>query len=132
MQFSGIDYIAVLAAAAAGFATGAVWYTVLGKAWLAALGKTREELGSSPAPFVVAIVADIVMAWMLAGILGHLGEATIRSGVISAFFLWLGFVITTMAVNHAFGGARRMLTLIDGGHWLAVLLVMGLVLGAFG
>jgi hypothetical protein len=25
-----------------------------------------------------------------------------------------------------------MLTLIDGGHWLAVLLVMGAVIGAFG
>ena len=44
-----------------------------------------------------------------------------RGGVISGFFVWLGFVITTMGVNHAFGGAKPMLTLIDGGYWLAVL-----------
>ncbi len=72
------------------------------------------------------------MALMLAGLMGHLGYVTIKGGVISGFFVWVGFVITTMGVNHAFGGAKPMLTLIDGGHWLAVLLVMGAVIGAFG
>jgi hypothetical protein len=52
-----------------------------------------------------------------------------RSGLVSGFFLWLGFVITTMAVNHAFQGERRRLTLIDGGHWLGVLLIQGAILG---
>ena len=41
-------------------------------------------------------------------------------------------IITTMGVNHAFSGANPKLTLIDGGHWLAVLIVMGAVIGAFG
>jgi hypothetical protein len=43
-----------------------------------------------------------------------------------------GFVITTMAVNHAFQGARGSLTLLDGGHWLGVLLVQGAILGWWG
>ena len=37
-----------------------------------------------------------------------------------------------MGVNHAFEGAKPMLTVIDGGHWLAVLLLMGAIIGAFG
>jgi hypothetical protein len=37
-----------------------------------------------------------------------------------------------MMVNHGFGGARPMLTMIDAGHWLAVLVVEGAVIGAFG
>jgi hypothetical protein len=40
--------------------------------------------------------------------------------------------MTTIGVNHAFSGASPKLTLIDGGHWLAVLVVMGAVIGAFG
>jgi hypothetical protein len=52
--------------------------------------------------------------------------------VISGFLVWLGFVITTMGVNHAFSGAKPMLTLIDGGYWLAVLIIQGAVIGAFG
>jgi hypothetical protein len=34
-----------------------------------------------------------------------------------------------MTVNHAFQGAKRSLTLIDGGHWLGVLVLQGAVLG---
>jgi hypothetical protein len=37
-----------------------------------------------------------------------------------------------MAAAHSFQGARRGLTVIDGIHWLAVLLVQGLVIGLFG
>jgi hypothetical protein len=73
------------------------------------------------------------MAWMFAGILLHLARGgtvmSARSGLIAGFFLWLGFVITTMAVNHAFQGERPSLTLIDGGHWLGVLLIQGAILG---
>jgi hypothetical protein len=69
---------------------------------------------------------------VLAGLIAHMGPPTIRSGIISAVFCWFGFVITTLAVNYAFGGRKPMLTLIDGGHWLGVLIIMGAVIGAFG
>jgi hypothetical protein len=69
------------------------------------------------------------MAWMLAGVLLHLGQGglpmSLKNGLISAAFIWVGFVITTMVVNYAFHGARHALTLIDGGHWLGVLLLQG-------
>ena len=103
-----------------------------------AVGKTEAECSEQhqgPAkvlPFIIAIVALFVMALMLAGLMGHLGNVTVRGGVISGFFVWLGFVITTMGVNHAFSGAKPMLTVIDGLHWLAVLLIQGAVIGAFG
>jgi hypothetical protein len=73
---------------------------------------------------------------MLSGVLVHLAlggmAISVRSGAIAGFLLWLGFVITTMAVNHAFQGERRALTLIDGGHWLGVLLIQGAILGWWG
>jgi hypothetical protein len=47
-------------------------------------------------------------------------------------FLWLGFVVTTIAVNYAFGGRKPMLIVIDSGHWLLVLLLMGAIIGAMG
>ena len=136
MDFGGMNYLAVLAAAVAGFVFAAIYYTVLAKPWMAALGKTEAEIKAnmSPVPYVIAAVAQLVLAFMLAGVIGHLGTdmTTVRNGLITAFFIWLGFVVTTMAVNHAFQGAKRSLTLIDGAHWLGVLLVQGLVLGLFG
>ena len=137
MIFSGVNYLAVIIAALAGFGLGAVWYMVLGGVWLRAIGKTEDDFKQSTGaakalPFIIAIVALLVMATMLAGIMGHLGSLTVRGGVIAGALVWLGFVITTMGVNHAFGHAKPMLTLIDGGHWLAVLLIQGAVIGAFG
>jgi hypothetical protein len=138
MAFAGINYLAVLLATVAGFAFGAAYYMTLSKPWLAAVGKTREQLSAegkgSPMPFIVAIVALAVMAWVLAGGIGHLGpgQVTLRNGVISGLFMWLGFVITTQSVNYAFGQRRPMLNLIDGIHWLGVLVIQGAIIGAMG
>src|SRR5674476_745221 len=43
-----------------------------------------------------------------------------------------GFVITTLVVNNTFGMRSAKLIAIDGGHWLAVLLLMGAIIGAWG
>jgi Protein of unknown function (DUF1761) len=138
MAFAGINYLAVLIAAVAGFAFGAAYYMTLSRPWLAAIGKTKEELAAagkgSPVPFIVSIVALAIMAWTLAGIMGHLGagQVTPKNGIISALFVWLGFVITTQSVNYAFGQRKPMLTVIDGIHWLGVLVIQGAIIGAMG
>jgi hypothetical protein len=140
MTFAGINYLAVVIAALAGFGFGAIFYMLLARPWMDAVGwsadeqaaRIRGELSPGTTPFIIAIVANLIMAWVLAGLIAHMGPVTIRSGIISAAFCWFGFVITTLAVNYAFGNRKPMLTVIDGGHWLGVLLVMGAVIGAFG
>ena len=142
MTFGGMNLLAIVVAALAGFGFGAVYYMTLAAPWMNAVGWTPEEqarhrngeLNPSKVPFVIAIVANLVMAWVLAGIIGHLGpgQATIRNGLITGAFCWLGFVVTTLSVNYAFSQRRPALTLIDSGHWLGVLLIMGAVIGAFG
>lgn len=74
------------------------------------------------------------MATMVAAVVGHLGpgEVTLANGVVSAFFLWVGFVATTLVVNHRYQGFGWDLSLIDGVHWLLVLLAMGAIIGAMG
>jgi hypothetical protein len=144
MSFAGMSYLAIVLAAVAAWIAGAVWYGVLGGPWVAAQGKTMEAFKAEQAalkgtprawlPFVLAFLAELVMAWVLAGVIGHLGagQVTLRNGVISALFLWLGLVLTTVLVNNAFTGRKAMLTAIDAGHWLLVLLVMGAVIGGIG
>jgi hypothetical protein len=134
MAFGGISYIAIFFAAIAGFAVGAAWYGALGRQWMKAARIAPGSARMSPSLFVTSLIALIVMAWILAGLIGHLGpgQVTVRNGVISGLFVWAGFVATTLAVNHRYGGFGWNLTAIDGGHWLAVLLVMGAVIGAFG
>jgi uncharacterized protein DUF1761 len=136
MTFAGMNYLAILIATVAAFAFGAAYYIGLSKQWLAAVGKTKEEVAAqrSPTPFIVTIVALAIMAWVLAGGIAHLGpgQVTLKNGVISALFMWVGFVATTMAVNNAFGQRKAALTVIDGIHWLGVLVIQGAIIGAMG
>lgn len=131
MLFAGINYLAVLVAAIAGYVFGAIWYMTLAERWITA-SEFTEPPKPAPAPFVIAFVAQLVIAYFLAGLIGHLGDVTVVRSVISAFFVWLPFVLGTMIVNHRFQGSTWTLTLIDGAHWLGVFLLMGIVIGLFG
>tara|TARA_B100000676_G_scaffold309051_2_gene371491 strand:+ start:206 stop:523 length:318 start_codon:yes stop_codon:yes gene_type:complete len=104
MSFAGISYVAVLAAAVAAFALGAAWHGILGKRWMAAVGMT-EQPKQTPAPFIMAFACQAVMAWVLVGVIGHLGDVTLTNSLITAAFVWGGFVLTTMLINHRFQGA---------------------------
>ena len=138
MTFAGINYLAILLAAVAGWVAGAIWYMTLAKPWMAAVGITEEQIAASKSrpggwlPFVLAFIACVVMAWVLAGLIGHLGRVTVRNGVISGAFCWFGFVITAMLVNYSFARRGWRLLLIDGAHWLVVLALMGAIIGAMG
>ncbi len=140
MTFAGISYLAVVVAAIAAWLASAAWYMSLGRIYLAALGKTpaqaeadRKKPGAF-LPFIYALIANLVIAWMMAGVLGHLGagQVTLRNGVMSGAFLWFGFILTTIWVNYSFAGRDKRLLLIDAGNWLIELVVIGAAVGAIG
>jgi hypothetical protein len=142
MTFTGVNYLAVLVAGVVGWLVGAGYYMALGDQWMRAHEWSAERIAqmksgqghTSKAPFVIAFVSLLVMAWVLAGMMAHFGpgQVTLRNGIISGAFAWLGFVVTTIAVNYSFGGRRATLIGIDSGHWLLVLMVQGAIIGAFG
>ncbi|MEQ1710893.1 MAG: DUF1761 family protein, partial [Hyphomicrobium sp.] len=53
MSFAGVNYLSIVLAAVASFLFGGIWYGVLAKPWLRALGKSDAELKSSTAPMPV-------------------------------------------------------------------------------
>ena len=138
MPFAGVNYLAILIAAIAGWLAGAAWYMSLGRMWAAALGMTpaqMEECRKRPyawVPFVLVFITNLVMAWTLAGILGHFGMLNARDGAITGALCWFGFVLTAMLANNAFAMRSPRLTAIDTGHYLVVLVIMGAIIGAMG
>jgi hypothetical protein len=136
MTFAGMNYLAILIAAIAAFGWGAIYYTTLSRQWLAAVGMTKEQMqrARTAVPFAITFVALLVMAWVLAGTLGHLGpgQVTLRNGVITGLFLWLGFIVTTVFVNNAYPARKYSLSVIDSIHWLGAVVIEGAVIGAMG
>jgi len=139
---AGMNILVIIAAAVAAWLAGAVYYTTLAKPWVTAQGLTVEQhkammdarRGTIHAwlPFVLAFLADLVMACVMSGLIGHIGAYSLRGGIISAAFVWVGFVLTTIIVNNAFAGRRYMLTVMDSLHWLLGLLVIGAIVGVWG
>jgi hypothetical protein len=138
MSFLSVNYLAILIAAVVAWLASAVWYTLLGRVWTAAAGKTVEQMREDRKrpgaylPFVYVFVCDLIIAWTIYGLLAHLGAFTVRGGLISGALSWFGFVLTTMVTNYTFAQRDVRLLLIDGGNWLIVLLLVGAIVGAMG
>ena len=135
MDLSGINLLAVVTAAVAAFAFGAVYYTVLAKPWMHAVGTSEEEIKQtrSAAPFVISFVSLLVMGSVLSGHFAYHSDEAMTTGhaLESAGVLWLGFILTSTATNNAFQGAKTKLTILDSVHWLGVVVIQGLVINAF-
>ncbi|HTV70817.1 MAG TPA: DUF1761 domain-containing protein [Rhizobiaceae bacterium] len=135
MTFAGVNYLAILVAAIAAFAFGAAYYNVLSKPWIKATGVDMTKPGKPLAPMLVnSFVCLLIMAFVLAYLIGYFGpgNVTFSTGIVSAFFVWLGFIATTTAVNQRYEGFGWDLTLIDVAHWLGVMLIMGAIIGLWG
>jgi hypothetical protein len=141
MGFANVNFLGIGVAALAAWIFGAVYYTTLGKAWMAAQGKTVESCKienadkstlAKIAPFILSFIGALIMGFVLYGILVHMGNFTLRAGAISGAFCWFGFVLTTVTINNAYGGRKTMLTVIDSAHWLGVLVVIGAIVGWMG
>jgi len=134
-MFGSVNWLAIVVATVASMALGFVWYMVFANQWMAAINKTREQImaNNGATPYILAALMQLIMAYSLALFIPRLmGATTISNGLIVAFHAWLGFVITSMIINHRYQGSKWSLTLIDGGYLLGVLLVQGLVIGLFG
>ena len=134
-----INWIAILIATLVSMAIGAGWYSALSKSWISANGFTDEQIASveandTPVIYVIAALCHLVMAFILSGVIFHVstGEVTPGKGLTTGFLIWLGFVAPSMCVNHRFQFKPWSLTLIDSGHYLAVLLAQGAIIGWFG
>lgn len=126
-----IHWLAVLAAAVAAFAVGAIWYGALfGRAWMAERGVTRESArgGNMPLVFGITFVLDLVAAFVLDHVFGTYGHPPMALALAIAGGIALGFILPAIGVNYLFARMSLKLFLIDAGHWLVAYCVMGAVL----
>ncbi len=124
----GITVIAT--ASVGGFVFGAAWYGILGKVWMRAANLSKTDTKPAASTMIIGFICQVVMVLTMAGVMWHTASTSIRAGLITAAFIWVGFVVTTMIVNHRFQGQKWALTFIDAGHWFGVLMIQGGVLGA--
>ena len=126
-----LNWPAVAAAAVAGFVTGAVWYGVFAKPWMAAAGRSDDDVEPKVSTYVFAGVLQLVMAVTIAVIIAQAGIASWLGGAGLGFVIGIGLVTANKALNAAFQGTSRNLVVIDGLHAAVAFAVMGGILGGW-
>ena len=132
---SQINWLAVLLAFVASMVIGFVWYlpAVLGNKWMAAIGKTEEDLKSisgGAGIWVPMMVAAALTAILLAVLISKLGLDNALAGGFFALILGLVFRAGGHMIHNGFAGRPVAVTLIDSGHDLLAMTVAGAIIGA--
>jgi len=136
MDFSTINWLAVLVATLASFALGALWYSLLfSKTWQREVGMTEDmKVGVNLAKvFGTCLVLTAIMGTGMALIVqGHApGMIDWYGGMLHGLFIGICFVATSTAINYLYQRKSVLLWAIDAGYQVTFLTMMGAILGAW-
>lgn len=133
MDLSQINYLAVLVAALATMAVGAIWYSkvLFGAVWMKANGFSGDEPGGNVArTMIIAFILSLVMSFNLAAFLAD-PQTTVTWGMTAGFLAGFGWVALAIAVVSLFERRSFAYIAVNGGYWVVSFIVMGAILGAW-
>ena len=101
-----LNWLAVLVAALAYFAIGALWYAppLFGKAWMAAGGMATSEAGSRPSPaiYLTPLAGSVLSSVALAMLAAATGTDTLQRGIVLGLVVAIGFAVSITFVTAQF------------------------------
>lgn len=130
MEFYAENWLAIVAAAAAGFVVGGIWYgPIMGKKWMGAAGLTEEQIKSGNMGMIygTAFVLSLVASTTLAHVLTYFPGMGLHTVLMISGGIAVGFIIPAIGTNYLFSQKSRTLFLIDSTYWLLFYLAMGAV-----
>lgn len=136
MQEFSVNYAAVLAAAIFRFALGWIWYSpaVFLRPWLSLTGQTVADMQKGPSMGIIVavmLVANFVMAFVLAHAVHYAGAVNAKQGAAVGFFNWLGFIAVVMLESTLSEHRPFKLFTLNNGFQLLGLLIMGTTLAVW-
>ncbi|MBI3857073.1 MAG: DUF1761 domain-containing protein [Planctomycetes bacterium] len=134
-----LNWLAIIAALAASFVIGGLWYGPLfGKAWKAGMGIPTD---AKPAGMGKALALNAFGIFLMAFVMAHSvaawhasawGQAPDKApqhyGFFGGFFNWLGFVIPILLNSVAFEGKKWKVFGINAAYQFVSLQAMGMIL----
>jgi len=134
-----VNWLAVVLATASSMVVGAIWYArpVFGRRWMKLVGLKEEDAARGAA---VALIITAILAFLTALVLA--GTATIVQAFyggnflldtdVTAAVLWIGFTAARLITHDLFERRPSSLTILNLAHELVTIIVMALIIGAFG
>jgi hypothetical protein len=134
-----VNFLAILGAGIASMVVGFLWYSPLlfAKPWMKLMGLTDEKMGKAQKEmgklYALSFLGSLLTAFVLSHVmslsLNFYGYDRIMTGLTTAFWMWLGFMMPVQLTGTIFGDKKWKLLAINTGYQLVALLLMGVVLG---
>lgn len=134
-----VNYLAIIIAAITSMVVGFIYYSpfVVGKPWMKLMGykegdmkpKNDEMAKLYGTSFVLSLVTAFVLSHIIAMSEAYFNYSMVQTGLTSAFWVWLGFVMPVQMTDVLFSKKPIKLFAINTGYQLISVLVMGLVIG---
>lgn len=129
LSLDDLNWLAILVAAIAFFAVGALWYQrgVMGNRWMKAAAVEPSEASPRAWIFVGTLIAYFLMAMVLAMISQGIGASSFGDGLVLGLFTGVVFVAAQAWVNAAYEGRSMNLVLVNGGIGMIGHVIMAII-----
>ncbi|NOH04274.1 MAG: DUF1761 domain-containing protein [Chloroflexi bacterium] len=135
MDFSVVNWLAVLACVVVSMVSGFLWYhqKTLFPAWWQVVGGGRAEPGmeNMGVTWAMTVLSSFVQAVAMSLMVNVMGSITAGSGALTGFMLWLGFIAPTYLVNKLFAGHGFKIWAIEAGNHLLNFVLFGIILAVW-
>lgn len=133
-----INWLAVVLATVSSMIVGSIWYAkpVFGKLWIRLAEMDESKMGNGVTAIIATVIVSFVTAAVLAGSAAiaqsFYGGNFLLNTVITGVILWAGFTAARFVTHDAFDRRPAQLTVLNCAHELVTIVVMALIIGAFG
>lgn len=124
------NWLLVLGAAVASMVLGFLWYSpiLFGKEWMDLSGIAKSAKKNMVLGYILSFAASFVGAFVLKQFIDLFYIVNFFDAIQLGFWIWLGFVATTMINSIAFEGKSWKLFVINAGYQLGAILLMSWIL----
>lgn len=132
MDFSTLNWLAIIVSTLVFFGLGAIWYNpaVFGTMWMQETGITKEkaQTASMPKAMGLTVLFAFIMAINLALFMNS-PEIGASQGAMYGFFTGLGWVSMSIFISGQYELRTTRYMLINAGYHTLGLTLMGVILG---
>lgn len=127
LNYPKMNYWAILLVAITHAIIGMLWYSPMafGKIWMNGVGIKAKDAAKENMfkPVAINIVASLVMAFSLNYLAILTGSVTTTEYIEVAFWIWLGFIATSLFNSVIWEKQNPNVYIINSGFWLVALII---------
>ena len=124
-----MEILSVLLAALGCYAAGAVYYMTLSKQWMAASGRSMEEIDKGDkTPFIIAAITAVISAGMMRHLLTMIGIDSVGKAALIGAGIGAFFVGSWIFLNNGYEGKSPKLSVINTGYAIIGLTIQAVIL----